>query len=164
MRQDSDLSKILSQIETGECVDDASGSAMVSSKDSSKAGSFSVPNVAGQVPGSRKMLDLELMAEIFKDGSHFMSNDKCQLPDGSFRKQRKGYEEVHVPALKPKPFGTDEALIGIDRLPHYVQPAFEGFKNLNRIQSKIHKAALESDQNLLICAPTVRYFIIVIDY
>jgi hypothetical protein len=36
------------------------------------------------------MLDLELMAETFKDGSHFMSNDKCQLPDGSFRKQRKG--------------------------------------------------------------------------
>lgn len=65
-----------------------------------------------------------------------------------------GYEEVHVPALKPKTFGAEESLIGIDRLPHYVQPAFEGFKSLNRIQSRIHKAALESDQNLLICAPT----------
>jgi len=66
-----------------------------------------------------------------------------------------GYEEVHVPALKPKVFDTDEVLIGIDKLPKYVQPAFEGFKSLNRIQSRIHKAALESDQNLLICAPTV---------
>lgn len=31
-----------------------------------------------------------------------MANKKCQLPDGSFRKLRKGYEEVHVPAFKPK--------------------------------------------------------------
>ena len=37
-----------------------------------------------------------------------MANKRCQLPDGSFRKQRKGYEEVHVPALKPKPYETGE--------------------------------------------------------
>ena len=37
-----------------------------------------------------------------------MANKKCQLPDGSFRKQRKGYEEVHVPALKPKPYEAGE--------------------------------------------------------
>lgn len=73
---------------------------------------------------------------------------------GSFRKQRKGYEEVHVPPLKPRPFDADEILIPIDKLPTYAQPAFEGFKTLNRIQSKIYKTALESDENMLICAPT----------
>lgn len=55
---------------------------------------------------SRQLLDLEDLA--FTQGSHFMANKRCQLPDGSFRKQRKGYEEVHVPALKPKPFAEDE--------------------------------------------------------
>ena len=40
-----------------------------------------------------------------------MANKRCQLPDGSFRKQRKGYEEVHVPALKPKPYETGEVKI-----------------------------------------------------
>ena len=40
-----------------------------------------------------------------------MANKRCQLPDGSFRKQRKGYEEVHVPALKPKPYETGEVTI-----------------------------------------------------
>ena len=45
--------------------------------------------------------------------------------------------------------------IAIERLPKYTQPAFEGFKTLNRIQSKLYKAALESDENLLLCAPTV---------
>lgn len=66
-----------------------------------------------------------------------------------------GYEEVHVPALKPKPFGPEETLVPIEKLPKYVQPAFEDFKTLNRIQSRLHKTALDSDENLLLCAPTV---------
>ncbi|XP_075592605.1 U5 small nuclear ribonucleoprotein 200 kDa helicase-like isoform X4 [Balearica regulorum gibbericeps] len=54
----------------------------------------------------QQVLDLEDL--VFAEGSHFMANKRCQLPDGSFRRQRKGYEEVHVPALKPKPFGSEE--------------------------------------------------------
>lgn len=45
-------------------------------------------------------------------------------------------------------------LLPIEKLPAYAQPAFEGFKTLNRIQSRIYKTALESDENMLICAPT----------
>jgi len=101
---------------------------------------------------SMNMIDLDDL--VFSQGSHLMANKKCQLPDGSFRKQKKGYEEVHVPALKPKPFETDETLIAIDKLPKYAQPAFDGFKTLNRIQSRICSMALESDENLLVCAPT----------
>lgn len=37
-----------------------------------------------------------------------MANKRCQLPSGSFRQTKKGYEEVHVPALKPKPFDVKE--------------------------------------------------------
>jgi pre-mRNA-splicing helicase BRR2 len=76
-----------------------------------------------------------------------MWNDKCQLPDGSFRKQRKGNEEVHVPALKPKALTVDEALVGIDELLNYTQPHFDGFKSLNRVKSRIHKVAFVPDQN-----------------
>uniref|UniRef100_A0A8C9WHJ1 U5 small nuclear ribonucleoprotein 200 kDa helicase n=1 Tax=Scleropages formosus TaxID=113540 RepID=A0A8C9WHJ1_SCLFO len=106
----------------------------------------------GESLAPRQLLDLEDLA--FSQGSHFMANKRCQLPDGSFRKQRKGYEEVHVPALKPKPFAEDEVLVAIEKLPKYAQAAFEGFKTLNRIQSKLFKAALETDENLLVCAPT----------
>lgn len=59
-----------------------------------------------------------------------------------------------MPALKPKPFADNEKLQPVDQLPKYVQPVFEGFKTLNRIQSKLYKTALESDENLLLCAPT----------
>ena len=47
---------------------------------------------------SVNVLDLDDLT--FAQGSHLMANKKCQLPEGSYRKQRKGYEEVHVPALK----------------------------------------------------------------
>jgi replicative superfamily II helicase len=49
-----------------------------------------------------------------------------------------------------------QKLVEIDKLPKYVQSAFEGYKTLNRIQSHLVKSALENDENLLLCAPTVR--------
>lgn len=97
-------------------------------------------------------LDLEDLA--FAQGSHFMSNKRCQLPDGSLRRTHKGYEEIHVPALKPRPFAEDEKLIPIDTLPTWAQPAFDKFKSLNRIQSRLKDATLNTDQNILVCAPT----------
>uniref|UniRef100_A0A669F9W2 Small nuclear ribonucleoprotein 200 (U5) n=1 Tax=Oreochromis niloticus TaxID=8128 RepID=A0A669F9W2_ORENI len=106
----------------------------------------------GESVTPRQLLDLDDLA--FSQGSHFMANKRCQLPDGSFRKQRKGYEEVHVPALKPKPFAEDEVLVPIEKLPKYAQAGFEGFKTLNRIQSKLFKTTMETDENLLVCAPT----------
>ncbi|MCP9262026.1 hypothetical protein DINM_005324 [Dirofilaria immitis] len=105
-----------------------------------------------EAEGSRTALDLDDLA--FSQGSHLMSNKRCHLPDGSYRKQKKSYEEVHVPALKPKPFEENEKLIAITDLPKYVQPAFEGFKTLNRIQSRLCDSALKSDEHLLLCAPT----------
>lgn len=47
--------------------------------------------------------------------------------------------QVHVPALKHKPFADDEKLVPIDSLPHWAQPAFAGMKTLNRVQSRVHK-------------------------
>ena len=66
-----------------------------------------------------EVLNLEDLS--FTSGSHFMANKRCQLPEGSFRRQEKGYEEVHVPALKPKSFADDEQLVPIESLPAYAQ-------------------------------------------
>ena len=48
-----------------------------------------------------------------------------------------------------------QSLVPIDKLPKYAHAAFEGFKTLNRIQSRLSKSAIETDENLLLCAPTV---------
>ena len=145
MGMDNELIKILKQLE-GEGDDDdekdAHGKPIVKGSRSKE----------DEEASNRQVLNLEDLA--FSQGSHLMANKRCQLPDGSFRKQKKGYEEVHVPALKPKPFGDDEKLVNIEKLPGYAQPAFEGFKSLNRIQSRLYSATMESDENLLLCAPT----------
>ncbi|CAF1520719.1 unnamed protein product, partial [Adineta ricciae] len=98
------------------------------------------------------VVNLEDLA--FTQGSHYMANKSCRLPDGSYRLQKKGYEEVHVPALKPPELDAGEVLYPISNLPKYAQPAFEGYQKLNRIQTRMVKATLESDENILLCAPT----------
>ncbi|PSN46005.1 putative U5 small nuclear ribonucleoprotein 200 kDa helicase [Blattella germanica] len=154
MNEDSSLARILRQLDTGKGEDDGGGEegGIARASRRKQEAEDGIDGAGGQVPGSRQLLDLEDLT--FAQGSHFMANKRCQLPDGSFRKQRKGYEEVHVPALKSKPFAPDESLYAIDKLPKYVQPAFEDFKTLNRIQSRLYKAALDSDENILLCAPT----------
>jgi len=37
---------------------------------------------------SMNVIDIDDL--VFAQGSHFMANKKCQLPEGSFRKQKKG--------------------------------------------------------------------------
>lgn len=49
-----------------------------------------------------------------------------------------------------------QTIVAVEKMPKYSQAAFEGFKTLNRIQSKLFKTSMETDENLLVCAPTVR--------
>jgi hypothetical protein len=42
----------------------------------------------------------------------------------------------------------------VEELPVYEQPAFDGYKSPNRIQSKLSNICLNSEENLLLCAPT----------
>ena len=108
-------------------------------------------DITGGAIAGRKVIDLGSL--VFTDGNHFMSNKSCQLPSGSYRTTKKGYEEVHVPALKPKPMKEgDERLI--NDLPEWCRPAFEGMKTLNRIQTAVCDTALFSSENVLLCAPT----------
>lgn len=105
----------------------------------------------GSAPAPRKALDLEGMA--FSQGGHLMSNKKCKLPDGSFKRSKKGYEEIHVPAPKPKPVAPGE-LVPIEELPAWARDAFGSNKSLNRIQSKLYPIAFGTDEPILLCAPT----------
>ncbi|CAI2180063.1 11144_t:CDS:2 [Funneliformis geosporum] len=106
----------------------------------------------GTTATPKAVVDLETL--MFTQGGHLMSNKKCKLPEGSFKRSKKGYEEIHVPAPKQKPFSDDEKLIPIKELPVWIQDAFKGARTLNRIQSQIYPVAFGQDENLLVCAPT----------
>ena len=58
-----------------------------------------------------------------------------------------------MPALRPK-MNPGETLVDVTDLPAWMQPAFQGVRALNRVQSKMMPAALERGDNLLLCAPT----------
>jgi pre-mRNA-splicing helicase BRR2 len=109
---------------------------------------------SGAAGGGLRDLDLEGLA--FKEEGHVMSNKRCELPDKSWRAQKKGYEEVHVPAAVHKP-APGEVLVpikGQGGMPEWTHPAFAGMTSLNRVQSKMKKVALETNENVLLCAPT----------
>jgi pre-mRNA-splicing helicase BRR2 len=90
---------------------------------------------------------------IFSQGGHLMSNKTTKLPEGSFKRAKKGYEEIHVPAPKSKPVTTGE-LVSITNLPEWTWQGFPGLKTLNRVQSKLYPIAFGTDEPILLCAPT----------
>lgn len=113
-----------------------------------------VPKTATLAPGTtlqpKRTLDLESM--MFSQGGHLMSNKKCKLPEGSFKRSRKGFEEIHVPAPKQKPMAEGE-LVPISALPLWAREAFT-VPRLNRVQSKVFPIAFGTDEPILLCAPT----------
>lgn len=106
----------------------------------------------GTTAAPKQMLDLESLA--FDQGAHLMSNKKVKLPDGSFKRSKKGYEEIHIPAPKPEPVATGEKMVSIKSMPDWTHDAFVGATSLNRVQSRLYPTAFQSDENILLCAPT----------
>ncbi|KAF8212106.1 Sec63-domain-containing protein [Mycena galopus ATCC 62051] len=104
-------------------------------------GKRNVPKTATLAPGStlqpKRTVDLESMA--FSQGGHLMSNKKCKLPEGSFKRAKKGYEEIH--------------LVPISDLPAWARPAFT-VPRLNPVQSQVYPIAFGTDEPILLCAPT----------
>lgn len=106
---------------------------------------------SGWLKGQCQLLDLDSLA---LQHGRLSSNHKCTLPDGSYRRLGKGFEEIHVPALKPKAFDPDEKLVKVSDMPEWAQRAFSGMTQLNRVQSKVYETALFQADNILLCAPT----------
>lgn len=97
--------------------------------------------------------NINLSDFIFPEGNHLMTNTRCELPEKSWRAQKKGYEEVHIPAMKPV-IASEDSLRQIASLPSWMHDVFKGVKHLNRVQTKIADFALKEKDNLLLCAPT----------
>lgn len=105
----------------------------------------------GSMAAPRTTLDLDAMA--FSEGGHLNTNPKVRLPPGSFKRTKKGYEEIHVPAPEKRTVSPDE-LVPISQLPAWAQAGFQGATSLNPVQSKCYPVAFDSDEPMLLCAPT----------
>uniref|UniRef100_A0A672MCQ8 Activating signal cointegrator 1 complex subunit 3 n=1 Tax=Sinocyclocheilus grahami TaxID=75366 RepID=A0A672MCQ8_SINGR len=88
-----------------------------------------------------KELRLQRLAPVSLSVSQFISLIKM-------------YEEVEIPANEPMPIGFEEKPVYISELDEIGQLVFKGMKRLNRIQSIVFETAYNTNENLLICAPT----------
>ncbi|KAF2085665.1 Sec63-domain-containing protein [Saccharata proteae CBS 121410] len=114
-------------------------------KDASKEGL-----IGGLQP--KRLINLDNL--VFDQGNHLMTNPNVKLPQGSTKRAFKGYEEIHVPAPKPRRDPNDPPDMPVAELPDWARQGFGTSKNLNRIQTKCYPTAFNDDGNMLICAPT----------
>lgn len=110
---------------------------------------------------TKNILDLENLK--FTQGARVNSNKTCKLPAGSYRVNKKGYDEVVIPPVaQSNTEGIKE--IPVENLPVWMHPAFQSknkkgetvfiTEKFNKVQSKVFDNALHTDENMLICAPT----------
>ncbi|KAH9644006.1 hypothetical protein HF086_004267 [Spodoptera exigua] len=89
-----------------------------------------------------------------KNSAGFVSGLKLILPENAVRKDTKEFEEVTIPKNDPPPLTVGNQRVPIAELDEIGQMAFENIKELNRIQSVVFQTAYNTNENLLICAPT----------
>lgn len=100
----------------------------------------------------KRLINLENL--IFDQGNHLMTNPNVKLPQGSTKRTFKGYEEIHVPAPKPRKDASERNNMPTSELPEWARQGFGSSKELNRIQTRCFPTAFNDDGNMLICAPT----------
>jgi len=100
----------------------------------------------------KAVVDLDSLK--FEAEGHFMSNADCKLPKRSQIINKKGYQEVHIPALKRPEQSPLEKTVTKEDMPEWTHKAFSGVNELNRVQSQVYDCALNTPENMLICAPT----------
>lgn len=118
----------------------------------SNAPLFSKPKRSTQ-PSQNYPYVFDALAEMQRSTA-FISDTKIYLPADAVRKNTKICEEVVIPPNTPAPPSEGETLIPILSLDEVGQMGFKGMKRLNRIQSIVFEAAYNTNENLLISAPT----------
>lgn len=99
-----------------------------------------------------RKLDLESLS--FQKGGRSMALRDVELPTGSEHTQGKDYEEWHIPAARAVSGAGEKLLISTNTLPEWGRPAFPNMQTFNKMQSIVYPCAFQSDENMLLCAPT----------
>ncbi|OBZ76331.1 putative helicase mug81 [Grifola frondosa] len=102
----------------------------------------------------------EILPYVYTSGSMVQGNilshlgTRYVLPIGTTRNNYEDYEEVVIPPAKAVPPRMSERLIPVSELDPLAKGSFPGYTSLNRIQSIVYPTAYQSNENMLICAPT----------
>ena len=83
-----------------------------------------------------------------------MFGSKFVLPQGTQREDNKDMEEIAIPVSHATPILSSERRIPILEFDFIGKSAFKGYDTLNRVQSIVYPIAYQTNENLLVCAPT----------
>ncbi|KMQ96180.1 activating signal cointegrator 1 complex subunit 3 [Lasius niger] len=86
--------------------------------------------------------------------ANFVSGQKLLLAEDVKRVDNELCEEVRIPAPEKEHINVNINTVLISSLDEIGQLAFNGITSLNKIQSIVFDAAYNTNENLLICAPT----------
>lgn len=84
-----------------------------------------------------------------------ISGDTYSLPIGTVREQLNTHEEVIIPASsKSEDLLPNLKLLQIDEQEYFIKGTFVGYKEFNKVQTVIFPTAYNTNENILVCAPT----------
>ncbi|EIW72173.1 hypothetical protein TREMEDRAFT_70643 [Tremella mesenterica DSM 1558] len=108
--------------------------------------------------GPARVVEKEKLPHVYAStttaGVQISMGGQFSLPAGTTRELNDTYEEVVVPPNKPIPPRGSERPVRINELPPLAKGCFPSYVSLNRMQSIIQPTAMNTNENLLICAPT----------
>lgn len=90
------------------------------------------------------------------DDALLITGKKFSLPAGTTRDSYPTHEEVIIPYPEHSvnKWIADDALVRVGELDFLCQGTFRNYKTLNRMQSLVYPVAYDTNENMLICAPT----------
>lgn len=97
------------------------------------------------------------LAETARQNPIFVTGKSLVLPVGAERKDTQFYEQISIPNegnQLPPHVAKKFPKIPISDLDDISRMVFKGMKSLNQLQSIVYPAAMNSNENLLVAAPT----------
>lgn len=85
-----------------------------------------------------------------------ITGKKFSLPMGTTRESRPTHEEIIIPypENQTNKWITDDKLVRVKELDFLCQGTFNNYKTLNKMQSLVYPVAYNTNENMLVCAPT----------
>ncbi|KAK6456949.1 DNA-directed DNA polymerase [Scheffersomyces xylosifermentans] len=101
-----------------------------------------------QYPNVFKNADVSNMVAI--------TGKKFSLPVGTTRESHATHEEIIIPypEQKANKWISDDKLINVADLDFLCQGTFKNYKTMNKMQSLVYSVAYNTNENMLVCAPT----------
>ncbi|KYM94799.1 Activating signal cointegrator 1 complex subunit 3 [Cyphomyrmex costatus] len=112
------------------------------------------PKINALERGTQESFPFVFDSKVNAKRASIISGQKLLLAEDVIRDDNELFERVHIPISTQEPININVNLVSISSLDEIGQIAFSGVTSLNKIQSIVFDAAYNTNENLLICAPT----------